>query len=100
MERTADGWLPSALSGGYAGRERGGACEEGLGRGVGGEQVGGWRRGKVTKGAVVDATLKFPGRDNVFVGDGSVVRTSLGVNPQESIMGISRWASQFVAAAV
>ena len=35
----------------------------------------------------------------VVVVDGSVLPTSLGVNPQESIYGIARWASEFVAAA-
>ena len=63
-------------------------------------QMGGCRMGKDPKRSVVDSTLKFHGLDNLFVVDGSVFPTSLGVNPQESIMGISRWASQHVAAAV
>lgn len=63
-------------------------------------QMGGCQMGKDPKTSVVDSTLKFHGMDNLWVVDGSVFPTSLGVNPQESIMGISRWASQFVAAAV
>ncbi len=63
-------------------------------------QMGGCPMGKDPKTSVVDSTLKFHDMDNLFVVDGSVFPTSLGVNPQESIMGISRWASQHVAAAV
>ncbi len=63
-------------------------------------QMGGCRMGKDPNSSVVDSTLKYHGLDNLFVVDGSVFPSSLGVNPQESIMGISRWASQFVAAAV
>ena len=63
-------------------------------------QMGGCPMGKDPNTSVVDSTLKFHGMDNLFVVDGSVFPTSLGVNPQESIMGISRLAAQFVAAAV
>ena len=63
-------------------------------------QMGGCQMGKDPNTSVVDSTLKFHGMDNLFVVDGSVFPTSLGVNPQESIMGISRWASQHVAAAL
>ncbi len=63
-------------------------------------QMGGCQMGKDPNTSVVDATLKFHGMDNLFVVDGSVFPSSLGVNPQETIMGISRWAAQHVAAAV
>lgn len=63
-------------------------------------QMGGCQMGKDPKTSVVDSTLKFHGMDNLFVVDGSVFPTSLGVNPQETIMGLSRFASKFVAAAV
>ncbi len=62
-------------------------------------QMGGCAMGKDPKKSVVDSTLRFHGMDNLFVVDGSVLPTSLGVNPQETIMGISRWGAQHVAAA-
>ena len=63
-------------------------------------QMGGCAMGKDPTTSVVDSTLKLHGMDNLFVVDGSVFPTSLGVNPQESIMGLSRWAAKHVAAAV
>lgn len=63
-------------------------------------QMGGCAMGKDPKTSVVDGQLRFHGMDNLFVVDGSVLPTSLGVNPQETIFGLSRWASQHVAAAV
>jgi choline dehydrogenase-like flavoprotein len=62
-------------------------------------QMGGCAMGKDPRTSVVDSTLRYHGMDNLFVVDGSVFPTSLGVNPQESIFGIARWASQFVVAA-
>jgi len=62
-------------------------------------QMGGCAMGADPRTSVVDSTLRYHGMDNLFVVDGSVFPTSLGVNPQESIFGIARWASQFVAAA-
>jgi choline dehydrogenase-like flavoprotein len=62
-------------------------------------QMGGCAMGKDPRTSVVDSTLRSHGMENLFVGDGSVFPTSLGVNPQESIFGIARWASQFVVAA-
>jgi choline dehydrogenase-like flavoprotein len=38
--------------------------------------------------------------ENLFVVDGSVFPTSLGVNPMESIYGIASWASEYVRAAL
>jgi choline dehydrogenase-like flavoprotein len=49
---------------------------------------------------VVDSKLRYHHLDNLFVVDGSVFPTALGVNPQESIYGIARWGAQHVRAAV
>lgn len=62
-------------------------------------QMGGCAMGGDPRTSVVDGTLRYHGLDNLFVVDGSVFPTSLGVNPQETIFGIARWASQFVASA-
>jgi len=62
-------------------------------------QMGGCAMGGDPRTSVVDSTLRYHGMDNLFVVDGSVFPTSLGVNPQETIYGVARWASQFVAAA-
>ena len=62
-------------------------------------QMGGCAMGGDPRTSVVDSTLRYHGMDNLFVVDGSVFPTALGVNPQESIFGVARWASQFVAAA-
>jgi choline dehydrogenase-like flavoprotein len=62
-------------------------------------QMGGCAMGGDPRASVVDSTLRYHGMDNLFVVDGSVFPTALGVNPQESIYGVARWASQFVSAA-
>ena len=61
-------------------------------------QMGGCAMGKDPRTSVVDPHLKFHTMDNLFVVDGSVLPTSLGVNPQETIFGIARWAAQHVGA--
>jgi choline dehydrogenase-like flavoprotein len=63
-------------------------------------QMGGCAMGKDPKQSVVDSKLRYHELDNLFVVDGSVFPTSLGVNPQESVFGVARWAAQHVAAAV
>jgi choline dehydrogenase-like flavoprotein len=63
-------------------------------------QMGGCAMGGEPRTSVVDSSLRYHGLDNLFVVDGSVFPTSLGVNPQETIFGVARWASQFVAASV
>ncbi len=63
-------------------------------------QMGGCAMGKDPQRSVVDSTLRYHGLDNLFVVDGSVFPTGLGVNPQESIFGVARWSAQHVAAAV
>jgi choline dehydrogenase-like flavoprotein len=63
-------------------------------------QMGGCVMGKDPKTSVVDSRLRFHDLDNLFVVDGSVLPSALGVNPQLTIFGLARWASQHVAAAV
>jgi len=63
-------------------------------------QMGGCAMGKDPRTSVVDPHLKFHTMDNLFVVDGSVLPTSLGVNPQETIYGIARWAAQGIATAL
>lgn len=63
-------------------------------------QMGGCRMGKDPSTSVVDPHLKYHGLDNLFVVDGSVLPTSLGVNPQETIFGIARWAAGHIGQAV
>jgi choline dehydrogenase-like flavoprotein len=77
----------------------GAAWEPGRVRVATAHQMGGCAMGGDPRTSVVDSTLRYHGMDNLFVVDGSVFPTSLGVNPQESIYGVARWASQFVAAA-
>lgn len=49
---------------------------------------------------VVDSRHRFRGVDNLFVVDGSVLPTALGVNPSQTIYGLAHRARQFVAGAV
>lgn len=63
-------------------------------------QMGGCRMGKDPSSSVVDPHLKYHSLDNLFVVDGSVLPTSLGVNPQETIFGIARWAATHIGQAV
>jgi choline dehydrogenase-like flavoprotein len=61
--------------------------------------MGGCAAGRDPEKSVVDSRLKIHWLDNVFVVDGSVFPTSLGVNPMETILGIAHWASDHIAAA-
>jgi choline dehydrogenase-like flavoprotein len=60
-------------------------------------QMGGCPMGNDPKSSVVDASLRHHHLANLHVIDGSVFPTSLGVNPQESIMGIASWAAARMA---
>lgn len=62
--------------------------------------LGGCAMGADPATSVLDPHLRYRELDNLFVVDGSAFPTSLGVNPQESIMGLSRWAAQHVDAAI
>jgi choline dehydrogenase-like flavoprotein len=61
--------------------------------------MGGCAMGRDPEKSVVDSRLKLHWLDNVWVVDGSIFPTSLGVNPMETILGIAHWASDHVAAA-
>jgi choline dehydrogenase-like flavoprotein len=63
-------------------------------------QMGGCAMGGDPARSVVDSQLRHHTLPNLFVVDGSVFPTSLGVNPQQSIYGLSSYATGFVAQAV
>ena len=61
--------------------------------------MGGCPMGRDPEKSVVDSRLKVHWLDNVWITDGSVFPTSLGVNPMESILGVAHWASDHIAGA-
>jgi len=63
-------------------------------------QMGGCAMGPNPETSVVDGHLRHHRVPNLFVVDGSVFPTSLGVNPMESILGVAHWAVERVAAAI
>lgn len=56
-------------------------------------QMGGCGMGRDPGASVVSPELRLHGHDGVFVVDGSVFPSSLGVNPQLSIYGLAHWAA-------
>jgi choline dehydrogenase-like flavoprotein len=63
-------------------------------------QLGGCTMGEKPSNSVVDPHLRFHSMDNLYVVDGSVFPSAPGVNPQESIFGIARWAARHIGDAV
>lgn len=63
-------------------------------------QMGGCAMGEDPARHVVDRGLAVRDHDDLFIVDGSVLPTSLGVNPSETIYGIAHWASEGIAARV
>jgi choline dehydrogenase-like flavoprotein len=63
-------------------------------------QMGGCRLGEDPSRSVVDPDLRHHYLTNLWVADGSVFPTSLGVNPMESIYGISSWAADRIRASL
>jgi choline dehydrogenase-like flavoprotein len=63
-------------------------------------QMGGAAMGADAKTSVVRQDLRHHRVANLFVVDGSVMPTALGVNPSESIYGLAHRATSAVAAAV
>jgi choline dehydrogenase-like flavoprotein len=63
-------------------------------------QMGGCAMGPDPATSVVDSRLNHHRVANLFVVDGSVLPTALGVNPSQTIYGIAHRAADFVGAAV
>ncbi|MCP4873627.1 MAG: GMC family oxidoreductase [Proteobacteria bacterium] len=63
-------------------------------------QMGGCAMGPDPASSVVDSQLRHHQVPNLFVVDGSVLPTALGVNPSQTIYGIAHRASEFVGEAV
>jgi len=64
----------------------------GTGHPQGGNAIAGNR-----KLGVIDPEFRVYGYDNLFVADASVFPTSLGVNPQLTVMAMANYAARFVA---
>jgi choline dehydrogenase-like flavoprotein len=62
-----------------------------------GHPMGGVAMGANEATSVVDPEFRVRGYDNIFVCDASVFPTSLGVNPQLTVMGLAHYAAPFVA---
>ncbi len=63
-------------------------------------QMGGCAMGRDPEKSVVDSTLRHHRLENLFIVDGSVFPTSVGVNPQETIFAVAHWAADHVSAAL
>ncbi len=63
-------------------------------------QMGGCTMGADPNTSVVDSTFRHHHVHNLYVVDGSVFPTALGVNPSETIYGLAHYARELVAAAV
>jgi hypothetical protein len=63
-------------------------------------QMGGCAMGADPNRSVVDQRCQVRGLTNLFVVDGSVLPTSLGVNPSQTIYGMAHWAAEHIAASV
>jgi choline dehydrogenase-like flavoprotein len=63
-------------------------------------QMGGLPMGSNPQSSVVNSHLQHHRIQNLFVIDGSVFPSALGVNPSETIYGLAHWARDFVAGSV
>lgn len=63
-------------------------------------QMGGLAMGGDPRSSVVNPYLQHHRINNLFVVDGSVFPTALGVNPSESIYGLAHWARESIAQAI
>jgi choline dehydrogenase-like flavoprotein len=62
--------------------------------------MGGCGLGGDPSRSVVRPDLRHHYLENLWVADGSVFPTSLGVNPMESIYGVASWAAEHVRKAL
>ncbi len=62
-------------------------------------QMGGCAMGANAKTSVVDPDFRYRELDNLFVADGSVFPTSLGVNPSQTIYTLAHLASEKILSA-
>ena len=62
-----------------------------------GHPQGGNRLGRNAEACVVDETFRAYGYDNLYVCDASVFPSSIGVNPQLTVMALADYAAPFVA---
>ena len=46
---------------------------------------------------VIDPEFKVYGYNNLYVADASVFPSSIGVNPQLTVMALAHYASEFIA---
>ena len=58
--------------------------------------LGTCRMGANPKNSVIDSNCKLHDMENLFVVDGSIFPSSLGVNPQVTIMAISHRTAEFI----
>ena len=63
-------------------------------------QMGGLPMGSKPESSVVNSHLQHHRIQNLFVIDGSVFPSALGVNPSETIYGLAHWARDFVAGTI
>ena len=63
-------------------------------------QMGGCGMGSDPAASVVNTRFRHHRVENLFVVDGSVLPTALGVNPSQTIYGLSHYARQFVLEAL
>jgi choline dehydrogenase-like flavoprotein len=63
-------------------------------------QMGGCALGSDPESSVVTPELMLNAHENVYVVDGSVFPTSLGVNPQLTIFALAHWAAEHLASAI
>jgi choline dehydrogenase-like flavoprotein len=63
-------------------------------------QMGGCAMGPDPASSVVGLDFRYHGLDDLFVVDGSVLPTALGVNPSQTIYGLAHYARDLVAGAL